>query len=93
MSSLSKIKTIFSIIVAFDKIKYKFENGAVLRLSKKLVIAATNPLVCYLIVKVSYVGLLLITNLILIGIEFEFFGEASCTYDGPIKLGRETRPS
>lgn len=93
MSSLSKIETIFSIIATLNKIKYKFENRRVLRLSKKLVIATTNPLMYHLIVKVSYAVLLLITNLMFIGIQFEFFGEASCTYDGPVKLGRETRSS
>ena len=73
--------------------KYEFENGAVLQVPEKLVIAATNPLVCYLIVEVSYARALLIIELMFIGIEFEVPGEASYTYDGPVKPGRETRPS
>ena len=72
--------------------KYEFENKVVLEVSKKLVIAATNPLMCYLIVKVNYAKVLLITKLMFIGIEFEVSREASCTYDGPAKPGRETKP-
>ncbi len=34
-----------------------------------------------------------ITKLMFIGIEFEVLREASYIYDGPIKPGRETRPS
>ncbi len=87
------MESIFSIITALDKIEYKFENGVVLEVPEKLVIAGTNPLVCYLIVKVNYARPLLITKLMFIGIEFEVFGEASCSYDGPAKPERETRPS
>ncbi len=93
MSSLPKIESIFSIIAIFDKMEYEFKNGAVLEVPKKLVAAVTNPLICYLIVKVSYTRLLLITKLMFIGIEFEVSREASCSYNGPAKPGRETRPS
>ncbi len=93
MSSLPKIESIFSIVTILDKMKYKFKNRVVLEVLEKLVIAATNPLVYYLIVKVSYVRLLLITKLIFIGIEFEVLREASYIYDSLVKPGRETRLS
>lgn len=64
-----------------------------LEISKKLVIAAINLLVCYLIVEVSYAGPLLITKLMFIGIEFEIPKETSCTYDNSAKPGKEARPS
>ncbi len=59
MSSLHKIESVFSIIFAIDKMEYKFKNRAVLEMTKNLIIVATNLLVCYLIVKVSYTKLLL----------------------------------
>ncbi len=93
MSLLPKMESIFSIVTALDKIEYEFKNGAVLEVPEKLLITATNPLICYFIVKVSYARPLLITKLMFIGIEFEVPREASCTYDGPTKPGRETRPS
>lgn len=64
-----------------------------LEVPEKLVIAATNPLMCYLIIEVSHVGPLMITKLMFIDIEFEVPREASCTYDGIAKPGRETGPS
>ncbi len=93
MSLSPKMGSIFSIIAVLDKMEYEFKNGAVLKVPKKLVIAATNPLMCYLIVEVRYARPLLITKLMFISIEFEFSGETRCFYDGPAKLGRETRPS
>lgn len=53
MSSFPKIESIFSIVIVFDKMEYEFKNGVVLEVPEKLVIAITNPLVYYLIVKVS----------------------------------------
>lgn len=73
--------------------EYEFENKAVLEVLEKLVIAVTNLLMYYLIVKVSYTRSLLITKLMLIGIKFEVPGEASCTYDNPAKPEKETRPN
>lgn len=93
MSLLPKIKTIFSIVVVLDKMKYKFKNRAVLEVPDKLVIVVTNLLICYQIVKVSYVRLLLITKLMFISIEFEVFGKTSWIYDGLAKPGREIRAS
>lgn len=87
------MESIFSIVVALDKIEYEFENGTMLKVPEKLIIVATNPLVCYLIVKVSYTRPLLITKLMFIGLEFEVSGEASCTYNGLAKPRRETRLS
>ncbi len=62
MSLLPKMESIFSIIGAFDKIEYKFENGVVLEVPKKLVIVVTKLLLCYLIVKVSITRLLLLQS-------------------------------
>lgn len=42
-----------------------------LELLKKLVILAKNPLIYYLIIKISYIILLLIIKLIFISIKFE----------------------
>ena len=92
-SSLLKMESIFSIIASFDKIKYEFKNGVVLKVSKKLIIAAINPLICYLIVKVSYARALLIIKLMFIDIEFKVLGKTSCTYNSLAKPKRETRPS
>ena len=93
MSLSPKLESIFSIIASFDKMKYEFKNRVVLEVPEKLFIAATNPLVCYLIVEVSYARALLITKLIFIGIEFDVPREASCTYNDPAKPRRETRLS
>ncbi len=59
MSFLPKIESIFSIVAALNKMEYEFKNGVMLEVPEKLVIATTNPLVYYLIVKVSYARLLL----------------------------------
>lgn len=50
MSLLLRIKSIFSIIAALNKIEYELENKAVLMVQEKLVIAVTKLQVCYLIV-------------------------------------------
>lgn len=75
MFTSPKPVSIFSFIGTFAKIKYKLENRAVLNIQKKLIIVVTNLLVYYLIVKISYIRLLLINNLIFIGIKFEIFNE------------------
>ena len=54
---------------------------------------ATNLLICYLIVKVSYIRLMLITKLIFINIKFEIPGKISSTYDGSTKPGKKTKSS
>lgn len=51
-----------------------------------------NLLIYYLIVKVSYTRLLLITKLIIIAIEFDILRKISCIYNGSAKPRRETRP-
>lgn len=93
MSLLSKIESIFSIVATLDKMQYKFENGAVLKVPKKLVIAATNPLVCYLIFEMSFPKPLLIIKLMFISIEFEVSGKASCNYNSSAKPRIKIRPS
>lgn len=85
------MESIFSIVTVLGKIQYEFENRAVLGMLEKLVIAAMNLLVRYLIVKKSYVGLLPITKWIFIGIEFEIHDDIFCTYNGFAKPGQKTR--
>lgn len=93
ISLLPKIESIFSIITILTKIQYKFENGTVLKVSKKLIIVAINPLVYYLIIIVSFIGLLLITKLMFISIEFKITRDRNYTYNDLIKLEKEIRPS
>lgn len=93
MSLSPKIDSIFSIVAAPNKMEYELENGAVLEVPRKLVIMIKNPLVCYLIIEVNYARRLLIIKLMIIGIEFEHSGKASCIYDGSTKPERETKPS
>lgn len=88
-----KMKSIFSIFLALNKIQYKFKNRAVSKLLEKLVIVVTNLLICQLIVKMNYKKLLLIIKLIFVGIEFEIFREANCTYNGLAKPEKKTRSS
>ena len=92
MSLSPKLESIFSIVATFGTMQYEFENRAVSEVPEKLVIAATNPLVCYLIVEVSYADLLLITKLIVLGIEFKVPGKTSFASDGKAKFGGKTRP-
>lgn len=93
MSLLPKIKSIFPTIAVLDKIEYKFENGVVLEVPAKLVMIVTYLLVYYIIDKVSYARLLLITKQMFISIEFEGFGKANYTYKDSVKSRREIRPS
>lgn len=46
---------------------------AVLKLPKKLIIIITNLLIYYLIIKINYMSLLLISKLIFISIKFKVF--------------------
>lgn len=92
MSSSPKLESIFSIVAALDTMQYEFENGAVMEVPEKLVIAATNPLVCYLIVEVDYADPFLVSKLIVLGIKFEVPGETGFANDSPAKPGRQTRP-
>lgn len=71
--------------------QYEFKNGVVLELPEKLMITAINSLVCYLIVKISYADPLLITKLIVLGIEFKFPRETSFTNDGTAKPRKKIR--
>lgn len=88
-----KIELFFSIITVLDKIKYGFKNRAMLEMPKKFGIIVTNSLVCYLIVKVSYAKLLLITKQMFISIKFEVLEEVCYTYGNLAKFRREIRSS
>lgn len=65
--------------------QYKFENVKVTEMPKNLVIVATNPLICYLIIKVDYVNFFLGNKLIVLSIEFKVFGETSFANERPVK--------
>ena len=92
MSSSPKLESIFSIVAALDMMQYEFENRAVIEVPEKPVIAATNLLVCYLIVEVDYADPLLVSKLIVLGIKFEVPGKTGFANDSPAKPGRQTRP-
>lgn len=57
--------------------QYEFENRVVTKVLEKLIIAATNPLICYLIIEIDYVNPFLISKLIVLSIKFKVFGETS----------------
>lgn len=84
---------IFFILTTIQKMKYEFENKVVLEVSEKLIIVATDPLVYYLIANVSYAKPLHIIKLMFIDLKFEVLKEASYTYNGQAKPGREIKPS
>ena len=91
MSLLPKLESIFSKIAAPSTMQYEFENGVVTEVSEKLVIAAMNLLVYYLIIKVDYADPFLVSKLIVLGIKFEVFGEAGFANESRAKPGRQTR--
>lgn len=92
MSSSPKLESIFSIVDGLGTMQSEFENGVVSEVPEKLVIAATNPLVCYLIVEVGNTEPLLITKLIVLGIECEIPGNTGIINDGATKLGGKRGP-
>ena len=55
---------------------------------EKLVITATNPQVCYLIVEVDYANFFLVSKLIILAIKFEVPRETDFANDSPAKLER-----
>lgn len=63
------------------------------KVPEKLVIAITNPLICYLIIEVDYINLFLVNKLIILGIEFEVLEETCFTNVSLVKLRRMTRSS
>lgn len=77
MFLISKLESIFSIIAALNTVQYEFKNGVVTEVPEELVIAVTNLLVYYLIVKVDYIEPFLVSKLIVLGIKFEVSGETS----------------
>ena len=68
--------------------QYEFENKVETEVPKKLVIAVTNSLVCYLIVEVDYANPFLVTKLIVLGIKFEVSRKTDLSNDSPIKPGK-----
>ena len=83
-----KLKSIFLIVAALGTMQYKFENRAVAEVSEKLVIAAANPLMRYLIVEVDYANLFLVSKLIILGIKFEVPRKTSLANNSQAKLER-----
>ena len=81
MSLSPKLESIFSNIATLDTMQYRFENRAMTEVPEKLVIAAINLLVCYLIVKIDYNNPFLISKLIVSGIKFEVLGETGVAND------------
>lgn len=90
MFLLLKLESSISIVAAFGKIQYKFKNKIVTEVLEKLVIAVTNLLVCYLIVKVDYANPFLVNKLIVLGIEFHVSGKTSFANNSLVKLKRQT---
>lgn len=70
----------------------EFKNETVLEMPEKFVIITTNPLVCYLIVEVSYTNSLLITKWIILGIELKIPKETSFAIDSIAKPIGEIKP-
>lgn len=68
--------------------QYEFKNKALMEVTKNLVIAATNLLVCYLIARVDYANSFLVSKLIILGIKFEVPRETNFANDSQAKLGR-----
>lgn len=56
-----------------------------------LLIAITNFLVFYLIMKVNYVRWFFITKLMFISFDFKIFENACCIYDGSVVSRWKTR--
>lgn len=82
----------FSIVATFYIIQNKFNNRVVLKMLKKLVIAMTNTLICYMIVEVCYTNLCLISKLIILGIKFKISSrKTSFANYNIVKLKREIR--
>lgn len=61
--------------------QYKFTNKALTEVTKKLIIAATNLLVCSLIAKVDYADFFLVSKLIILDIKFEVFRKTNFAND------------
>lgn len=72
--------------------QYEFKNGVMMKMSEKLVIAAINPLECYLIIKIDYINLFLVNKLIVLGIEFEVPKGIGFANDSLVKPRKQTKP-
>lgn len=88
---LPKLKINFSIITTLGTIQYEFKNEIVMEMPEKFVIAMTNPLICYLIAKIDYTILFMVSKLIILGIKFEVLGETNFANNSPAKPGRQTK--
>lgn len=73
--------------------QYKVENRAISKMTKKLVNNITNPLIYYLIMKISYANFWLITKLIILGIKFKVPKKISCGNNGKAKRQKKTEPN
>lgn len=71
--------------------QYEFKNEIIAKMPEKLVIAATNLLVYYLIVEVNYTNLFLISKLIVLDIKFEVFKKTSFANDNLVKSKKQTK--
>lgn len=89
---LSKLESIFPNINVFDKMQYEFKNRAISKLPKKFIIVVINPLIYYLIIKVSYIYLLFITKLIISDVKFKVSKETNFTNNSIVKYRRKTKP-
>lgn len=87
-----KLELIFSIIIALNTKQYKFENGVMIKVLKKLIIAATNLLIYYLIFEIDYNNFFLVSKLIVLGIKFKIFDKIEFINNGSAKPGRQIRP-
>lgn len=85
---LSKLKSIFLIVAILDMMQYEFENGAVVKIPEKPVIAVANLLLYYLIIVVDYANPFLVSKLIVLCNRFKVFGKTSFANDNPVKLGK-----
>lgn len=69
--------------------QFEFEYGIISEMPKKLVIIATNLIICYLIIKISNNKSVLITRLISLGIRYQIFFNTNSFDNSLIKLKRE----
>lgn len=73
--------------------QYEFKNRMMAKIPEKLVIAAKNPLICYLIVKIDYANPFLVNKLIILSIKIKVFRKTSFANDSLVKPRRQTKPN
>lgn len=89
MSLLLKLESIFLIVAAFNIMQYKLKNKAIARVFKKFIIIITNLLISYLIFKVDYINLFLVSKLIIFNIKFEVLKETSFANNSLAKFEKQ----